>query len=164
MVKVLDAHVRDWGPEYTNLPDLCVLVESLPPDDAFVWNYRDDIHAFWAQHEGIIRYLFHDGTDENLGGFFGASFTLRMSDGTTKTIRGPWSGDPRVFWRLKDRPMEPVSVVVFVGRPTVKWWQDRIGISGYCLDLTFARRVVKWFCPGYYLAWNDDGGFVPKKV
>jgi hypothetical protein len=84
-MKVLKAKV-DWHLEYDNHPTLTVLVDSMPNYDTLVFNEINGI--YYSIQDGYASYLYYVKPGE---GFAGRTFTLKMVDGTTRTLIGPWS-------------------------------------------------------------------------
>lgn len=156
-MNVLDAYVREW-PATSLCPDLYVLFDRFMDDSEFVWNFWPETKLFWAEQDGVIRFFYHDASHLNLGGLYGDVLTLRMADGSTKTVVGPWSAETREFWERDDRPVEPISIIAFsrsaIG-DVVPWWSS-VGVSGYYLSLDFARHVIQTYCAGYQWIWSDE--------
>lgn len=87
-MEVLDGRV-DWKAGYGNDPELQVLVDEIPTDIEFDAYEQSSGTVYFGSKDGYCRYLYHDPS--NTSGFGGSSFKLLMSDGTEKTIKGPWA-------------------------------------------------------------------------
>lgn len=144
---ILDARVNEYE-QFSNPPMLEVLVDTLPEWESFVWHFWDGI--FWTERDGFIKFLAHDGSEKNLGGFYGQSFDIRMDDGSVKTLRGPWSGGSHLFWVRDDRPVEPIEVHVYES----SW--NSVGYAGYALTFSLAKEVLEKFCQDFEFV---EGGY-----
>ena len=88
--KIVDIEV-DWKLGWENGPELRVLVTRRPKDDEKLY-IRDAKGIYWCVVGDIVEYYFHgDPPEENAGGFYGRVYELKMRDGTTVRLVGPWS-------------------------------------------------------------------------
>lgn len=84
-MKILDAKV-DWVKDYDNHPNLVVLVDKMPDHEELVYNETNNV--YYAIKDGYVSFFFYERPGEGYGG---REFPLRMTDGTTKILKGPWS-------------------------------------------------------------------------
>ena len=84
-MKILKAKV-DWMKDWDNHPNLVVLVDKIPNHDDLRFNQQGGM--YWAIKDGYASYLYYTHPGE---GFAGRVFTLKMVDGTTQELKGPWS-------------------------------------------------------------------------
>jgi hypothetical protein len=90
-MKVLETGV-EWYEGYANDPKLKITVDKWPEDEDFEFKVlnREGSDLYWAQHSsGAVRFYCHNRSNEH--GYAGSVFELKMDDGTTRKIRGPWS-------------------------------------------------------------------------
>lgn len=90
MIKITEVSI-DWSANYGNRPRLTIRAteESLPRDADRLWRRRDVI--WYSELGGVATWLCHSGDDVNEGGFGGSTYVIRMEDGSSKTLVGPWS-------------------------------------------------------------------------
>lgn len=84
-MKILDARVS-WMTDYDNHPSLEVLIEDPPNEEERVYSNKENI--YFSCLEGMASYFAYSGPSD---GFGGREFDIKMDDGTTKTLIGPWS-------------------------------------------------------------------------
>lgn len=85
MAKIQDVQV-DWANGWSNSPRFQVLVDTLKEQDLF--------QQRGAMHLAITGELAHFYAYTRPGeGYGGRSFTITMTDGTEKELKGPWSGN-----------------------------------------------------------------------
>jgi len=84
-MKILNARV-DWMKDWDNHPNLVVLVDKMPKAEDLSFNQHGGM--YWSIKDGYASYLYYTQPGD---GFAGRVFTLKMVDGTTKELKGPWS-------------------------------------------------------------------------
>lgn len=63
-----------------------------PNSDEYVFERRGKL--WFAEHpSGHVRFFSHPGGDQDCGGYGGSSYSLRMADGSTSQLKGPWSSN-----------------------------------------------------------------------
>jgi len=78
----------DWMEAWANDPRLKFTATDVPDFSEYVYTKKGNL--YFAQHEcGLASFFSHDPNNET--GFGGRGFELNMADGTTETIKGPWS-------------------------------------------------------------------------
>jgi hypothetical protein len=92
-MRILDGYVKWWG-GWGNRPALHLLVDRMPPREAFVYEKRPfggqaKTHLYFAEAEGACRFFAWSGVPDQ--GFGGARFNLVLKDGARETLVGPWS-------------------------------------------------------------------------
>lgn len=92
-MQLLDAKVN-WAIQHNNSPYLEIEVDKLPPNDDYTFDYNESYGLWLGMHPTEPLALFYSlrrGAKSN--GFGGARFTLKMRDGTTEVLQGPWSSN-----------------------------------------------------------------------
>lgn len=84
-MKIISATVN-WYKGYANSPRFDVLVDKYPRRNELAYVNKD--WAYWAEKDGFVDYFSYSGPSS---GFGGCEFELNMVDGSTKTLKGPWS-------------------------------------------------------------------------
>jgi hypothetical protein len=77
---------------FANDPTFKLTVDEMPESEDFVYTKKelDGCTLYFAEHEsGLVRFFCHAPANE--GGYGGHEFNLKMDDGSTETIKGPWS-------------------------------------------------------------------------
>lgn len=81
----------EWHESYSNAPSLVIEIDAHLPKLA---DYRFEQRGahFFAQHEsGLCSFLYWDGPSDH--GYGGSVFDITMTDGTPRSLKGPWSGN-----------------------------------------------------------------------
>lgn len=151
----LDARV-DWHDGYTNWPDLKVRAARCPAqNESLVW--EDEGNGYYRAYtdDGIMDQLRHDGRltwDAASGafvstqqeGFAKRAFTLKMKDGSTVILRGPWSTIKRSGWTdFSYADMEYEAKGGWGGRP----WETALHMAGLAMNEDLFVRIVARFLP-----------------
>lgn len=84
-MKILNIKV-DWMKDWHNHPVLQVLVDKIPKLDEMVYEERNGI--YYAEKDGYAHYLYYTAPGD---GFGGSVFDVKMKDGGTRSLKGPWS-------------------------------------------------------------------------
>lgn len=93
IIKARDVKYRQYAnPAHTEL-----LVDAIPDirDMVFDTKSAGRYTLYFAEQDGYVAFFAHD--PDNQRGYGGASFTLRMRDGSTVTLVGPWSSRSEVM-------------------------------------------------------------------
>jgi len=158
-VKVLNARV-DWYTGWNNDPKLEILVDKLPDDKSMRYEKRGEF--YFAELEGLVRFFIHDA--QNGTGFGGSTFVVTMKDGTTESIKGPWSSRPACATALGFTPS--ADVVIF--DDIESWDRGWVGLAGHITEQLFRETVAKFLDgvkvstkdhhgePVLFLSWVDD--------
>lgn len=89
MDKILACAVDPYMP-YMNEPRINVIVDGLTDWNQLVFDTKDD---FYLNVQGDMgHFIYTDGVP--CDGFGGARITMKLRDGTTKTVIGAWSSRP----------------------------------------------------------------------
>lgn len=90
-MKLINAKV-DWRLGWANHPTLNIEVDKVPLHDTLVYQ-KEKTGAgnvlYWAEHEGYVSFMCHNFTNES--GYGGRTFHVKLEDGTTDKVKGPWS-------------------------------------------------------------------------
>ncbi len=78
----------DWHPGYANRPTLQVLVNKIPDSRDYVYEKRGPM--YFGLVNGIAQFKFYNGPGRGYGG---STFNLKMKDGSTESLKGPWSSN-----------------------------------------------------------------------
>ena len=84
---ILDARVEKFK-EYDNTPSLKILVDKIPNRNDLEYTHRDCI--YYAELDGYVSFFYYFRPDDGYGG---RTFNLKMKDGSTKSLIGPWSSN-----------------------------------------------------------------------
>ena len=77
----------DWYEQFDNQPCLEIGVDAIPQD--LVYSRKGPY--YYCEKDGMVKFLVDNPGDHH--GFGGRHFELKMDDGSTKTLIGPWSGN-----------------------------------------------------------------------
>lgn len=147
-MKVVKAKI-DWMEKWSNNPELVVAVEDWPSSEEFRYEQRGNL--FFAEKDGAVSFFSHSGKDENLGGYGGDEFKIRMIDGTEKILKGPWSSRSGVMNR--EGFTESVEVRLF---EDIESYERGYTALGAHITLEVAKEAIKKFCPKVYLVKVED--------
>ena len=79
----------DWMLDWANDPELVIKMTREEHDANLAgMRYEHKHDHYWAEHQGLCSFYYYTGPSR---GFGGRTFTLKMKDGTTKDLIGPWS-------------------------------------------------------------------------
>lgn len=84
-MKIVNAHIK-WYNQYANNPEWNVVVEDVP--DRQELRYKQKGSLYFAEKDGLIKFFSWSGPGEGYGGDI---FNITMEDGSTKSLKGPWS-------------------------------------------------------------------------
>lgn len=81
----------NWYHEFANDP---VIEISMTQED-HAKNYQAIVYeqkgySYWAEKDGLVSFYYYTGPEN---GFAGREFELKMKDGSTQILKGPWSGN-----------------------------------------------------------------------
>ena len=151
-MNIIAIHV-DWRERYNHDPIFIITMDSEPLlytalTFFSVGNY------YIGEHEGYVRYFYKQG-DQQEQGFGGTWYKLQMRDGTTKILKGPWSGaasELSLLWK-------PVLNVLL---RTPKYNEKSSFLTG-----TFTKEslepLLSILAPDIEL-YGGDYGWYPKKI
>lgn len=145
-MKILDAKVKP-NLEWANSPDLVVLVDEVPSFSEALFTQHNTMYV--ADTNGYVRYYYYQAPGD---GFGGGCIDLKMSDGTTKTLIGPWSSRAGVVNRIGCGPV--MDVIVFEKREEFE--RGYTGMIG-CLRLELALEAAR-MCNEKLLQYGDGHG------
>jgi hypothetical protein len=137
VTKIIAAEIdmlNEFGRSYGNSPSLYVTVDEEPNRETLRWKYNEEGHIHYAEQDGWLKALWHDGDGENHGGFGGAQFPITMEDGTKKILAGPWLGSAGAM----NKAGMPQYIEVSYKLPT-----DRIYTFGWWLTVDLAIEALK---------------------
>ena len=89
-MKLISATV-DWHEGFANRPTLKLAVDLMPPTEEYRFQEKKfgDSILYWAEQDGVVQFFAHSPNNER--GYGGREFSLTMTDGSTRKIKGPWS-------------------------------------------------------------------------
>lgn len=93
---VLDMAI-DWNHGYANDPVLCLQVDRIFYREEFTYELKNGIY-YGVRNDQASFFAWQGPGNE--GGFGGEEYTLTMGDGTTVTLKGPWSSRSSVINHL----------------------------------------------------------------
>ena len=136
-MKILDARVR-WNHGWSNKPQLEVLVDQWPKSDEFVYEKKMDVDRhgpcalyFGTGPDGSVRFFADSGTGDGYGG---STFVVKLTDGRTVSVKGPWSSREGVMNKFF-----PTSVGVIIYEVA---WGRSCGLACH-LTLERAQEAAK---------------------
>lgn len=147
-----DVHI-DYCLDVGNLPRLLYKVDQNPIDKDLPWE-RGPEGKYFREKEGVMELLWHRGTlsrreDGKLettpqDGFGGRNFELKMSDGDTIVLRGPWFGGCPDGWS----EMTTVNTYDkhYKADDDKPWWK-RGGTFGLFVSDEIKLQAIAKFCP-----------------
>jgi hypothetical protein len=151
----LDVRIN-WYDGYANWPELKVKAAHCPAKhEDLRWENEGNGYYRAYTNDGIMDQLKHDGRltlDEASGayvstqqeGFAKRSFTLKMKDGSTVILRGPWSTIKRSGWTdFSYADMEYEAKSGWGGRP----WETALHMAGLAMNEDLFARIVARFLP-----------------
>lgn len=157
-MKILNARV-DWMEGFANDPRLEVLVDELPE-----WGdmrFRERSGLYYAELEGFVNFMYYGGNGENTGGYGGRHFDLKMTNGMTETLRGPWSSRAGCVNRAGFPHCIEVSIT---DEPDV--WERGYTFMAGALTVEKAHECLEYL-DGVYLRkeerWDGEIYYVPEK-
>ena len=146
-MEALDARV-DWYLEFANSPKLILLVDKIPDSDDFVFEQRGNL--YFAEKDGGVRFFAYSGPDR---GFAGRHFPIKMNDGTTKKLIGPWSSRAGC---MNDAGFTKCVDIAYTDDPQA-FRRGYTMFGGHC-TLDLARKAVEKFLPEVDLVWINGRG------
>jgi hypothetical protein len=108
-VKILKGRV-DWLEERGNRPRLELLVDAIPTRDVMRFDERENL--FFAEHDGFCQFFSWRGIGRSAydSGPAGNVYDLTMRDGSSRTLKGPWSSNSGAMNEAGFGPCMEVSV------------------------------------------------------
>jgi hypothetical protein len=84
----------NWMLDYGNDPEIEIHVDELPKFNELVFN-EPVPNMYFGMYGDYVDFFIHDTDNET--GYGGREFPLKMANGLTKTIKGPWSSSSSIF-------------------------------------------------------------------
>lgn len=131
--KILDIKVK-WNELIANDPELQILLDWIPKFATIEHDVKDGL--YYAEYGAYVHFTLHDGDPEKQDGYGGARFDLKMKDGTTKTLHGPWSSRAGV---VNAKGFGPCMDVSMTNKPEV---MER-GYT-FCAGAVTIKAVQEW--------------------
>ena len=78
----------NWMEGWANPPKLVVHMDDYPDAGRFIFEERNGCYFAVDQASGVVRFFYYAQPGRGYGG---RDFTLRMKDGSERTLSGPWS-------------------------------------------------------------------------
>lgn len=140
MIDAFTAQNRHFPEGYT------VIFDRKPVEDFKFYEAKlnSESTLYWGVNsQGFVEFYAHSPFREH--GFGGRSFVLNMADGTTKTIKGPWSSRPGIMNNFFPPCME------------VKY-RDKLGreASHHAMVATILKSINKDFLDALDIPGNDE--------
>jgi hypothetical protein len=133
-MEIINAKVN-WNLGWNTGPQLDILVDKIPKD----LRYSYKLGMFFGEKEGYVSFFAHNGDEENHKGYDGRVFNIVMEDGTSKSLKGPWSGRSWVTNKLGFNPCMEVSIT-----EDPKEFETGIFCTG-AITVTLAEDIIKKF-------------------
>ncbi len=93
-MKITGAEVN-WNNQWGNDVSLYVLVDKFKSPDYRYNKKKGNLYFAYDAKTGLVSYYAYDSKDRR--GFSGSVFKLKMLDGATKSLTGPWSSRSEVM-------------------------------------------------------------------
>lgn len=103
-MKLLKARVR-WMEGYANDPTLEILVDKMP--ELSDLRYQKKGTLYYAELDGYVNFFHYSGPGQGYGG---RGFELKMADGSTEVLKGPFSSRSGVMNAAGFGPCLDVSI------------------------------------------------------
>jgi hypothetical protein len=152
-MKILKAKV-DWMKDWDNHPNLVVLVDKIPNQEELLFNEVNGI--YYSICDGYASYLYYVAPGD---GFAGRVFTLKMVDGTTRDLKGPWSsraGCVNTTLHQHDSSKGPIVDVTMTDDPDVYSGKIIRCFMAGAITLELAEQAAKM--ARCYLVKEKSGG------
>jgi len=142
----------EWYTGFANSPDIVVLVDEMVEDDKFRYDWKDGI--YYAEAEGFVRFLFYRSPGE---GFDGHTFTLKMKDGSTHMLKGPWSSNSGAVNKRGFGPCK--EVFLMDDEENFHDWKKGGNLAAIFTNMTISalEEGMKLFLPGLELVKQRVG-------
>lgn len=98
----------DWWFGFEAYPvHLKFRVDAIPDPTSLVYKKKEDL--YFAEKEGYVSFFYSN--PKNPTGYGGRVFLLKMEDGTTRCLKGPWSSNPGTMERAGFPPSIDCTLV-----------------------------------------------------
>jgi hypothetical protein len=90
-MKLIKAEVN-WMLGWANHPKLDITVDKIPNHNDMVYQKKGSAPGnalYYSEQDGYVSFMCHNFTNER--GYGGRTFNMKLEDGTTDKIKGPWS-------------------------------------------------------------------------
>lgn len=131
----------DWMEGWGNDPEIYVLVDKMPDFDEYLFEKRGSL--YFAEKEGLVRFFSYTRPGE---GFGGTEFKLKMKDGSTTVLKGPWSSRSSAMNTAGFTPSTEVVITEKVGV-----WQRGYTFHSSAMTVEKVREALKNFLPSVEL-------------
>lgn len=141
MVQINSAKI-DWMERFSNLPNLVVHVDNLPLREEVA--FRQIVHSWdgavatsrslWGRVGDFCTFNFWTASDQT--GYGGSTFTYKLEDGTSLSLKGPWSSNSLSMNRYFPTCHE-VTLIEDKGE------FPNLGYHGWCLLQEPFERIVR---------------------
>lgn len=154
MPNMIDS-VVNWNLELGNHPDLKILMDQTPVFDCYSELKIGTETLYYCNKDGVFNYYLE--SPSNPHGFGGSTFSLRMKDGTTRNIKGPWSTRAGVLNRFGigpivdcylQYPTSKLPRIIYNGAVSLELALAAVRKAGAFLVCCFGYREAE-SCPWY---------------
>lgn len=125
----------DWHKKYSNAPSFWLESTLDPGKLEFLYEHRNGVY-YGIHSDGWVGLHYHSGKPVKQEGYGGRAFELKMLNGTTKTLLGPWHGGASGAAKEGFPPIVKVS-----------WKYDGLGYFGVYAQLPLFSALVAKFDP-----------------
>ena len=146
-IRVTDVMV-DWMEGWGNSPNWHVVLSRAPEPEEFDGRWEQLGPCYRAQVDPLVQFLFWERPGE---GFGGRVYDLKMMDGSTRSLKGPWSSRSAIINQVfADRPpcIEMAYVTedelkgTSIGENQVYCWMSGNVLTEHLAAFLIERRFV----------------------
>lgn len=124
----------DWHGHYANRPTLQVIVNKIPSSEDYVYEKKGPM--YFGLVNGIAQFKFYNGPGRGYGG---ATFNLKMKDGSVATLKGPWSSNASA---MTSYGFPATTEVSLTDDPKV-WERGHTFFGGYSITIEALAEACK---------------------
>jgi hypothetical protein len=144
-MNIRSAEVSPHGGGTPTQWNLFIEVDEFPKKEDFTYQtYKvSPFTLYWGEKNGFVSFYVEDPLDRH--GYGGATFDLRLEDGSVVALKGPWSSRTSVM-----NAYFPHSVEVYLRKPG--WIVE---LAGYALLVPIAKVILEELVPDFVLEQEE---------
>lgn len=146
----------DWKKEYSNYPELQIVVDEFPKKEDLRFKYNEK-GLWFAEKDGLVSFFDWNGP-KNEGGYYGREFSIKLEDNSEIILLGPWSSRSGVMNKyftpqcleVNIKTQNNISTCWFSGVVTLEFALEAIKLCEEPVELVVDYK-------------NEEYYFVPKR-